>query len=208
MLKDLGMECNVDVTRREALGKLCGAIAAAALAPWSGAEARGAKPLPSGVKTPAPTIPASGAEKLHFFTSEEKELIATVADLIIPTDEVSPGARAVGVPEWIDFVVANSPVSVQQQWREGLAALEQVSLEAAGQRFLQLLPERRRNLLEQLAQREFSPATAGERFFALAKEAAVNGYYTSEIGLRKDLQYQGGSYVEGPEAECPAKGSR
>src|SRR2546427_6080108 len=49
-----------------------------------------------------------------------------------------------------------------------------------------------------------SPGTPEERFFALAKEATVNGYYTSEIGLMKDLKFKGGTYVAGPETSCPA----
>jgi hypothetical protein len=150
----------------------------------------------------------TGAAKSHFFTAEEKELVATVADLIIPTDEVSAGARAADVHDWIDFVIANSPANVQQQWREGLATLDRMSLESSGQKFQQLAHENQVNLLQQLAKHEFAPTTPGERFFALAKEATVNGYYTSEIGLRKDLRYAGGTFVEAPDSECHPAVSR
>jgi len=162
----------------------------------------------SGVKVPVPTITATGTAKTHFFTVEEKEVIAIVADLIIPADEVSPGARAAEVHEWIDFVVANSPTDVQQKWREGLAALDRASLESTGRRFRQLPQEKQVKLLEYLAEHEFAPMTPGERFFALAKDATVNGYYTSEIGLVKDLRYAGGTFVEGPETHCPARSAQ
>ena len=155
-----------------------------------------------------PTITATGTAKTHFFTGEEKEAIATVADLIIPTDEVSPGARAAGVHEWIDFVVANSPTDTQQQWRDGLAALDRSSLENTGQRFRQLAQEKQAQLLKHFAEHEFAPTTPAERFFALAKEATVNGYYTSEIGLVKDLRYAGGTFVDGPETHCPARSAQ
>jgi hypothetical protein len=191
------------LTRREVLSKLATVIVAAAVARWRELGGAQAAPLPSGVRIPLPTLPATGTANLHFFSSHEKELLATVADLIIPTDEVSPGAREGGVHEWIDFVVANSPPAIQQQWREGLAALDRLALDATGRKFLELDPPNRERLLEQLAGREFAPETPGERFFVLAKEATVNGYYTSEIGLVRDLRYQGGTYVGQPDWNCP-----
>jgi hypothetical protein len=121
---------------------------------------------------------------------------------MIPTDEVSPGARAAGVHDWIDFVVANSPVEVQERWREGLAALDRSSQESCGRRFFELDQDAQRKLLEKFAAHEEYPSTPGERFFALAKEATVDGYYTSEIGLMKDLRYQGGSYASEPDTAC------
>jgi gluconate 2-dehydrogenase subunit 3-like protein len=196
------------LTRRDVLGKLATMIAAATLARWREAAGMLATPLPSGVRMPVPTLPVIGTTNLHFFTIDEKEAIATVADLIIPTDEVSPGARAAGVHEWIDFVVANSPADTQKQWREGLAALDRLALESAGQKFLGLDHPRQEMLLEDLARREVAPETPAERFFALAKEETVNGYYTSEIGLVKDLRYQGGTYVGKPDWSCPAHAQR
>ena len=193
------------ISRREVLKNLTGAIAVAALAPWRGSALVGAMAVPSGIRTPQPAIPAVGTENASFFAPREKEMVATVADLIIPTDEVSPGARAAGVHDWIDFVVANSPAGVQQRWQEGLAALDRASEESDGKKFLELEPELQRRLLERFAGREDSPATPGERFFVLAKEATVNGYYTSEIGLLKDLKYQGATYVSEPDTSCPAK---
>jgi gluconate 2-dehydrogenase subunit 3-like protein len=200
------------LTRRDVLGKLATVIAAATLARWHEVGSVLAARLPSGVKMPVPTLPsprsgqapAAGTANLHFFSNDEKQAIATVADLIIPTDEVSPGARAAGVHEWIDFVVANSPADVQNQWREGLAVLDRAALNSAGRKFLGLDHHRQEMLLENLAHHEFAPETPAERFFALAKEATVNGYYTSEIGLVKDLRYQGGTYVGKPEWSCPS----
>ncbi len=192
------------LTRRQVLINLTAAIAAAALAPDRRAETAHAEPVPSGIKTLDPAISALGTDKLSFFSPEEKQVIAAVADLIIPTDQVSPGARAAGVHDWIDFAVANSPQKVQLQWREGLAALDHFSSEKMRRKFLELDPAGQQKLLEQLAEREDAPLTPSERFFLLAKEATVNGFYTSEIGLMKDLRYQGGSYVAEPVVSCPA----
>jgi hypothetical protein len=221
------VEPNAEMSRREVLERLYGVLAAAVWARWSEVTARGsgapiygaqagASPgsthslVPSITHQPVggPVCRPAGAPKTHFFTAEEKELVATVADLIIPTDEVSPGARGAGVHQWIDFVIANSPANVQQQWREGLATLDRLSLESSGRKFQQLAQENQLKLLQQLAISEFAPTTPGERFFALAKEATVNGYYSSEIGLRKDLRYAGGTFVQAPESHCPAGGKQ
>jgi hypothetical protein len=189
-------------SRRDVLRKLCAAIGAAAAAPWRTAAPGSAQPS-SGIEMPSPSVPAVETEKTRFFSAEEKEMIATVADLIIPTDAVSPGARAAGVHDWIDFLVANSPSPVQERWRAGLAALDYASEGRAGRKFLALELERQRKLLEEFAQREDAPLTPAERFFVLAKEATVNGYYTSEIGLMKDLRYQGDRRVAQPDTSCP-----
>lgn len=192
------------ISRREVLKSLAAAVAVAAGATPRVAGAARAQPAGSGINVTLPGLSVVEVETTHFFSLEEKQMIATVADLIIPTDEVSPGARAAGAHDWIDFVVANSPESVKHQWREGLRALDRSSEEMAGRKFLELSPGERQKLLEEFAQREDAPETPGERFFALAKEATVNGYYTSEIGLMKDLKFRGGTYVAEPDASCPA----
>jgi len=34
-----------------------------------------------------------------------------------------------------------------------------------------------------------------ETFFVVAKEWTIRGYYTSEIGIHKDLRYQGNQFL-------------
>jgi hypothetical protein len=34
-----------------------------------------------------------------------------------------------------------------------------------------------------------------EKFFVTTKDATITGYYTSEIGIHKDLHYKGNQYV-------------
>ena len=48
--------------------------------------------------------------------------------------------------------------------------------------------------LAKAAQNEEKPATDLERFFVTLKSMTVDGYYTSEIGIHKDMQYQGNEY--------------
>ncbi len=154
----------------------------------------------SGVATPLPNAPPARA----FFTPDEKATVRALADLIIPPDTVSPGAKDAKVEEHIDFVVASSQSEIQSQWTEGLRALEQFCRERAGGTFLSLSPAQRDAVLREIARGESSPSSPAERFFVRLKRATADGFYTSRIGLLDDLKYQGNTYVEGP-ATCQEK---
>jgi hypothetical protein len=46
-------------------------------------------------------------------------------------------------------------------------------------------------LLVAISASERQPQTPAERFFVMTKRAAIQGYYSSEIGIHKDLRYKG-----------------
>jgi hypothetical protein len=48
---------------------------------------------------------------------------------------------------------------------------------------------------QRLAKNEFRARTAEERFFVMLKGALVEGFYTSEEGIQKELGYQGMGHV-------------
>ena len=50
-------------------------------------------------------------------------------------------------------------------------------------------------LLAELAKNESDPKTPLERFFVEAKLRTIQGYYTSEIGIHKDLRYKGNQFL-------------
>src|SRR5256885_16195584 len=71
---------------------------------------------------PAAAPPALQAVS-KFFTAAELALLDELAELIIPADAHSPGARASGVAAYIDFRLSDSAEPEQQtKWRSGLAA--------------------------------------------------------------------------------------
>src|SRR6202158_1301144 len=76
---------------------------------------------------PNPVAPVPAVEGARFFNPQELETIAAISDLIIPTDEHSPGARAAGVSGFIDLMVNESPKEIKALWRGGLAAVDRVS---------------------------------------------------------------------------------
>ena len=50
--------------------------------------------------------------------------------------------------------------------------------------------------LAKAAAGESDPHTEIERFFVVLKRITVDGYYTSEIGIRQDLNYKGNTYLD------------
>jgi hypothetical protein len=51
--------------------------------------------------------------------------------------------------------------------------------------------------MAELAGNEDPHGSLEERFFVALKRAAIDGYYTSRIGIHQDLQYQGNEAVRG-----------
>jgi Gluconate 2-dehydrogenase subunit 3 len=127
---------------------------------------------------------APGGYQLRFFTREENTFVDKLAEMIIPADEHSPGAHAAKVSLFADLMVATSNGAVKTEWRNGLRLMQK---EAAGSSL--------EAALAKAAEHEGDPQTELERFFKTLKEMTVNGYYTSAIGIHKDLQYQGNTYL-------------
>jgi gluconate 2-dehydrogenase gamma chain len=129
---------------------------------------------------------ANAAEpyQLKFFTPEEAALFNSVAGLIIPADEHSPGAVEAKVVEFADLMIATGPDYVKEDWRAGLQLLGR-----------ELKSSDVHTWLDQVTQHEDDPQTVLEIFFRTLKQMTVNGYYTSSIGIHQDLQYQGNTYL-------------
>jgi gluconate 2-dehydrogenase gamma chain len=164
-----------DLTRREALKTL--AVSAAATFVSVPALAETALPAPL------------------FFTRPELALVGLLAERIIPTDESSPGAQAAGVVERIDTILAGASGERKTLWRAGLAAVDRLCRERFGKSLGEAGDEEHDALLTTLSQNEAQPATPAERLFTALKSETIEAYYTSEIGLVKELQYKGNAYL-------------
>lgn len=135
------------------------------------------------------TLAASPKDyKPQFFTPAEFETIDAIAAMIIPADSRSPGAHEAKAADYIDLVAAHS---VNSTWRSRLAAFEDLCRRQYGKTFLALDAAGREAMLNQVARNEAHPTTPPELFFADMKHVTVFAYYTSEIGLRKELGYKG-----------------
>lgn len=177
--------------------------------------------LASGVH---PSLEAWAQDAPRFFTPEELEIVDALSDLIIPTDEHSPGAHAAGVAPFVDAMLAAANPAYAEEgelrrgFKAGLQSAAAACLELNGATFADCSPSQRERLLRRLS--EAGEKTPEGDFFALLKEWTVDAYYSSEIGIHQELGYKGNA-VQGdfagelpvgparsaPDAEAPEGGA-
>lgn len=149
---------------------------------------------------------AGEAWKPGFLTPDQADLLAALAELIIPETD-TPGARAAGVHEHIDLVLSHETDQVRKTFLEGLAEVDRLSLVRYGKAFVRLSPEDREALLSRLADPEPDQPEegAGHRFFRDLRRRTVFAYYTSREGIHQELGYQGKQVLAEWEG-CPHPG--
>jgi hypothetical protein len=174
------------VSRRAALRKLGVGVGAFAAWPYVSEEAAEAFVLLQKTKA---------APKLVFLSPAQYATVEVLTEAIIPVDDHSPGAKAARVPDYIDLLLSESPQQTKKTWTEGLAELDRVSQERFQAPFAKLAPEQTTALLTEISKNEKSPQTPLEQFFAATKNATIRGYYSSEIGIHKELEYKGNQFL-------------
>jgi Gluconate 2-dehydrogenase subunit 3 len=131
-----------------------------------------------------PTVPWP-----RTMTEAQLRTASALCDLILPEDERSPAASAVGVPDFIDEWVS-APYAAQQSDREtilgGLERLEQQSRDQFGSGFATAGERQQSELLDGMV----SSGGAGQAFFERFRFLTVGAFYTTEEGM-KDVGYIG-----------------
>ena len=143
-------------------------------------------------------------------TNGQLETSAALCTLILPEDDRSPAASAVGVPDFIDEWIS-APYEQQEYDREkilaGLEWLEQQSRSRFGHGFASADDHEATELIDSIAFRD--PATAEQRglmeFFDRFRFLSVGAFYTTEAGI-EDIGYIGNVPISGkypgPSAEA------
>jgi hypothetical protein len=127
-----------------------------------------------------------------FFSSDEFAMVDELTELIIPTDDHSPGARAAGVATYLDARLAESiEEESKKRWHEGLKRIDSLSQEMHGKRFLEGTPDERVAVLFRIAANERNPQTADDHFFLELKFKTADAYYSSKIGIHQEMEYKG-----------------
>ena len=142
--------------------------------------------------TAAKTAEKKAPYKAKFFNAGQMALIATVSELIIPTDDHSKGAIDAEVPEFIDLMIGESSAETKKLWTDGLAAVDKM----ASGGFNKAAKDRQVAILTEISKNEMKPSTLEERFFKAIKNMTIDGYYTSKIGIHDELQYKGNTYLK------------
>ncbi|HEU5259833.1 MAG TPA: gluconate 2-dehydrogenase subunit 3 family protein [Gemmatimonadales bacterium] len=179
------------MNRRDLLGVLGAAVASPVL--W-GRSADDVRALGRELHRRAAEAP------LRILDRRQSELVATIAELIIPATD-TPGARAAKVHEFMDLIVAEwYTAEERQRFLAGLAGLD-----ARG--FLSLRQPQQAAVLSgldaEVTKLRESGGDAHKHFFHQIKWLTVYGYYTSEIGVKLELKEE---VIPGRYDPCVATG--
>ena len=133
----------------------------------------------------ADLVQVNKAAKPVAFTAEELALTAVLVDLIIPRSD-TPGASDAGVPFILDAVAAKN-AAFKKQWLAGLQWLND------GRNF-QSLPHEQQVAI--LTPASMERASAGGKFFKLAKDSTIDAYYSTRDGLMVELGWHGNTFLK------------
>ncbi len=135
-----------------------------------------------------------------FFTEDQARLVSELSDIILPKTD-TPGAKEVGVPNFIDKMMKECyKQEDQERFLAGLAAFDEDTKKTFGDSFIYCKPEDQltqvKKANEAAVKDKKENPTAKRPFFYMAKELTMLGYFTSEVGATKVLQYEAvpGSY--------------
>ena len=187
----------------------------------------GAAPLAAGFVLDARASSAAGAHaatavkaaargqayKPKFFAPHEWQTVRTLADLILPRDERSGSATDAGVPEFIDFLMADpeeedrAREGRQTAIRGGLAWMDAECRRRFGHDFVDSSDTEKTALLDDIAHTRPGEERPGTSFFNHFRDLTASGFWSSEMGVQ-DLQYLGNTYAAewtGPPPEVIAR---
>lgn len=176
------------IGRRQAIRSLAsGAVATVASASW--VESLTALARQQAHAHAAASVIAAQSWAPRTLTAHQNELVVVLSELIIPATD-TPGAMAVHVNRFIDQVLTDAEPQVRGSFAQGLTWIDARSRALfKAKDFLGASAEQQKTLLTRLSA-EGNPdkeEAIGRDFFEAIKSMTINGYYTSEIGLRKEL---------------------
>lgn len=148
---------------------------------------------------------ASGVYKPKYFSAQQYKTIQSLCRSIIPADERSGGAMEAGAPEFIDLLTSENK-DYQLQLGGGLMWLDATCVDRYGNNYVDCAAGQQKEILDLLAFRKNAKTeprlSQGIEFFSFLRSMTVDGYFTSEMGI-KDLGYVGNTFVKGDFPGCP-----
>ena len=147
---------------------------------------------------------SSGASSLwpKLLTESQLELVAVLADIIVPAEQQAPSASEVGVPDVIDEWIS-APYPQQQQHRAliepGLKWMDDESMRRSGSAFVRLSESQQLSIVDDIAFSDVQTSPGLEmpgEFFSGLRSLVVGAYFTSPEGI-EDLGYIGNTPISG-----------
>jgi hypothetical protein len=124
----------------------------------------------------------------RVLNAKQNAAVVVLTELIIPETD-TPGAKAARVNRFIDAVLHEAPLAARDAFLRGLAWMDERSQTVFQKDFVGASAAERTALLGTLSNDKNQAAEdrVGVEFFRAIKSMTIDGYYTSEIGLRKEL---------------------
>jgi hypothetical protein len=184
-----------DLDRRQALRLLASGAGVAASALWFDELTLLAEQHALHATTAAMASPqAVAAFTPKVLSAHQFQTVGALVDLIIPPTE-TPGAKAALVDRLVDSVLESATESSRTQFLSGLGWLDGRSRALFAQDFAMATATQQTDLLTRLSNSVDSAApaegSAGVEFFVAIKSMTIVGYYSTEIGLRQELNDPG-----------------
>jgi hypothetical protein len=131
--------------------------------------------------------------KLRFFTKSEKAIVSAFAECLIPRTD-TPGAIDAGVPGWMELLVQDCYTFYEQeQFRDGLAEINQAARDLYGKPFASLATDAQIQTLTEMERSAIGIATGypgtPPAFIMKIKDLAKFTYASSERGASEAFQY-------------------
>jgi hypothetical protein len=171
------------IDRREALKKTAWIMGAAVSASTVAAFLQSCKSAPDLNYKPV------------FFDEMQAKIVSELAEVIIPKTD-TPGAKDVGVPNFIDMMLKDCYTEEDQKsFLAGLAKFDTDAKAAYGDSFIYLKPEQKLEYVKKANEagvkeaKENKDPKAPRPFILRAKELTMLGFFTSEPGATQVLQY-------------------
>ena len=130
------------------------------------------------------SVPGLTSYKPRFFTADEYRVLDALCETILPADQESGGAHDAGVAFYIDTKLFHSDEGLRNSWRRGLAAIDAVSHQQSGHKFIDLEAASRSQLVSMLLTNEASPASALDLFAVRLKTMTIEGFCFSDTGFQ------------------------
>lgn len=129
-----------------------------------------------------------------YFTSDQLVLLNEIGETILPATD-TPGAKEADVASFIAIIVADCYSDEEQQtFTSGLKEFETRCRKEYGKKFTNLKEEERLSFLSELDQEHIQYMKKKKKedpahYFRMFKELTLAGYFTSEPGATKFLNY-------------------
>ncbi len=169
---------NNTIDRREALKKTALLMGAALSASSIAAIMNGCKAAPELNYKP------------QFFTEDQARLVSEIAEIFIPKTD-TPGAKDVGVPNFIDTVLKDCyKQEDKDRFIKGLTEFDEDAKKSFGDAFIYCDPEKQVEHVKKHNEAAINDKPKERPFIMMVKELTLLGFFTSQPGAEEVLQYE------------------